>query len=362
MSRLLVVDDDVAFLTIVVETLEDEGYQVDAAGAGLAGLALARQNSPDLVLCDIVMPDLDGFGFLSALRQDPLTATIPVIFLTGIGEPEALRKGMNLGADDYLAKPVSRAQLLQSVQARLDRSSAMRREGLLRLDVLRSDLAKALPHEFLTPLTAVMGLSSLLMEEGVVAPGDVKNVAHGILLGGVALQRIITKFLLYAEIETRPVPLLSGALPGAAAAALVDETARAEAARSDRIGDLTLEVDDVSVSMPKEHLQAIVLELVQNALKFSVPPSEVTVSLRAEGDACVLRVGDHGQGMSAVHLAGLERPPFLRRHQDEPGAGLGLAIVRRLATVHGGEIHIDSEPGRGTAVVLRLPAAPKSAG
>ena len=339
----------------MVETLEDEGYQVDAAGDGHAGLALARQHAPDLVLCDIVMVGLDGFGLLSAFRQDPLTATIPVIFLTGIGEPEALRKGMDLGADDYLAKPVTRAQLLQAVRARLARSSAIRREGLLRLDVLRADLAKALPHEFLTPLTAVMGLSSLLMEEGVVAPGDVKEVAHGIFLGGVALQRTIAKFLLYAEIETRPTPPRAGIIPGDAAAALVQETARVEAERSDRSADLALQVEAVGVSMPKDHLQAIVLELVQNALKFSVPPSEVTMSLRAEGQACVLSVADRGQGMSAAHLAGLERPPFLRRHRDDLGTGLGLAIVRRLVSLHGGNIHIDTEPGRGTTVELRFP-------
>jgi two-component system, sensor histidine kinase and response regulator len=355
-SRLLVIDDDVPFLTVLVETLQEESYQVVSAADGMAGLARARENPPDLVLCDIMMDGLDGFGFLSALRQNPATATIPVIFLTGIGEPAALRKGMDLGADDYLSKPVSRVELLQAVRARLARSSAVRREGLRRLDALRADLAKALPHEFLTPLTAVMGLSSLLMEEGAVPASEVKEVAHGIFLGGVALQRIITKFLLYAEIETRPLPHPPQLLPGAAAVALIAQAARGEAERADRKGDLVLELQEVPVRMSPEHLQALVLEVVQNAFKFSAPLSPVTVGYGSDGDL-VLSVSDQGQGMSAAQLAGLERPPFLRRHQDEPGVSLGLSIVRRLAHLHRGEVRFRSEVGRGTTVEVRLPGA-----
>jgi two-component system, sensor histidine kinase and response regulator len=360
-SRLLVIDDDVPFRTVVVETLQDESYDVDSAGDGVAGLARARENPPDLVLCDIMMDGLDGFGFLSALRQDPATATIPVIFLTGIGEPTALRKGMDLGADDYLSKPVSRAELLQAVRARLARSSAVRREGLRRLDALRADLAKALPHEFLTPLTAVMGLSSLLMEDGAVPASEVKEVAQGIFLGGAALQRTITKFLLYAEIETRPLPHPPPLLPGAAAAAVIEQAARGEAERAGRKGDLALELESVALAMSRDHLHALVLELVQNAFKFSIPPSPVAVRYRADGDAIVLTTSDEGQGMSAAQLSGLERPPFLRRHQGEPGIGLGLSIVRRLVNLHGGAMAFHSELQRGTKVEVRLPEVPAGA-
>jgi two-component system, sensor histidine kinase and response regulator len=354
-SRLLVIDDDVVFRTVLVDTLREESYDVDSAGDGTAGLARARENAPDLVLCDIVMAGLDGFGFLSALRQEPATATIPVIFLTGIGEPAALRKGMELGADDYLSKPVSRSELLQAVRARLARSSAVRREGLRRLDALRADLAKALPHEFLTPLTAVMGLSSLLMEDGAVPASEVKEVAHGIFLGGAALQRTIAKFLLYAEIETRPLPGPPPVLPGEVAAAVIAEAARGEAERAQRDGDLALELEASAVAMSRDHVQALVLEVVQNAFKFSAATSPVMVRYRAEGEAVVLSTSDQGWGMSATQLAGLDRSPFLRRHQDEPGAGLGLSIVRKLVTLYRGEIHFRSEPRRGTTVEVRLP-------
>ena len=111
------------------------------------------------------MGGVDGYEVLTALRRDPRTAIIPVISFTGVGGDTAVRHGMNLGADDYLVKPISTELLVRAVRARLNRSAVFRREAARRLEELRTDLARSLlPHELLTPLTAVMALSSLLME------------------------------------------------------------------------------------------------------------------------------------------------------------------------------------------------------
>jgi DNA-binding NarL/FixJ family response regulator len=129
MKRILVIEDQPVMRRNITTILEMEGYTVVGAADGRQGLELAKSNpTPDLILCDVMMPELDGYGLLSALRENSNTATIPFIFLTAKGEKTDLRTGMNLGADDYLAKPVSRDDLLAALQARFERQDAHLRQ------------------------------------------------------------------------------------------------------------------------------------------------------------------------------------------------------------------------------------------
>jgi DNA-binding NarL/FixJ family response regulator len=118
---ILLIEDQAQMRENLILTLEMEGFKVRWAENGRSGVELARAEPPDLVLCDVMMPELDGYGVLQALRADPGTATVPFIFLTAKGEKLDQRAGMNLGADDYLVKPVAREELLAAIQARLRR-------------------------------------------------------------------------------------------------------------------------------------------------------------------------------------------------------------------------------------------------
>ncbi len=123
MARILVIEDEPEMRRNLVTILKLEGYSPVSADDGNTGLELARSQKLDLILCDVMMPQRDGFGVLQALRSDPRTSDIPFVFLTAKGEKSDLRSGMNSGADDYLTKPVSRADLLNAVKARLTRAS-----------------------------------------------------------------------------------------------------------------------------------------------------------------------------------------------------------------------------------------------
>ena len=122
MNKILVIEDEPEMRRNLATILKLERYQPLTAENGRMGLQLASKERPDLILCDVMMPELDGYGVLQALRQDPALALIPFIFLTAKGEQQDLRSGMNLGADDYLTKPVAKADLLQAIAARLRRS------------------------------------------------------------------------------------------------------------------------------------------------------------------------------------------------------------------------------------------------
>jgi DNA-binding NarL/FixJ family response regulator len=122
MKKILVIEDEPEMRRNLTTVLRLEDFQPLSAENGRVGLNLAKKEKPDLILCDIMMPELDGHGVLQALQADPELALIPFIFLTAKGEKEDLRNGMNLGADDYLTKPVAKADLLEAIDARLRRA------------------------------------------------------------------------------------------------------------------------------------------------------------------------------------------------------------------------------------------------
>ncbi|MGI8503659.1 MAG: response regulator transcription factor [Hassallia sp.] len=125
-KKILVIEDNAITRNLFLDGLQSEGFETIGANNGLTGIQLAQEHSPDLIICDIIMPDMDGYAVLSALRQEPITAIIPFIFLTGSNTAEDVRKGMELGADDYLSKPCTVDQLLRAITTRLEKQTQIR--------------------------------------------------------------------------------------------------------------------------------------------------------------------------------------------------------------------------------------------
>jgi DNA-binding NarL/FixJ family response regulator len=175
---ILLIEDQAPMRENLTLMLQMEGYEVVEAEHGRAGVELARSRLPDLILCDVMMPELDGFGVLEALRANVATATIPFIFLTAKGEKLDLRTGMNLGADDYLVKPVAREEVLSAISARLERQHQQERR-------IREELSKArLSPDFTsaTPLES-LGLSPREAEVLLWMAQGKKNEDISIILG-----------------------------------------------------------------------------------------------------------------------------------------------------------------------------------
>lgn len=125
MKKILVIEDEFTVRANILELLELEGFYGIGAENGLIGVLGAVENLPDLIICDVMMPELDGYGVLTTLRQDPVTATIPFVFLTAKADKADLRQGMELGADDYLTKPFTDDELLKSITTRLEKQAAV---------------------------------------------------------------------------------------------------------------------------------------------------------------------------------------------------------------------------------------------
>jgi DNA-binding response OmpR family regulator len=189
-NKILLIEDHAQMRENVVLMLEMEGFEVLWAEDGQSGVELARNRAPDLILCDVMMPGLDGHGVLRALRADPATATIPLIFLTAKGEKVDQRAGMNLGADDYLVKPVGNEELLAAIRARLRRHQHHERwtELQLRQMKLTPDFSSAQPLE-------TLGLSPREAQVLLWIAQGKNNEEIGIILG--ASRNTIKKHVLH---------------------------------------------------------------------------------------------------------------------------------------------------------------------
>ena len=361
MTKILVIEDTPIYREMIEEILAVSGFQTVSAGDGLEGVQMAHDEHPDLIICDITMPRLDGYGVLEQLRQNPLTATIPFIFLTGNTARADVRRGMELGADDYLPKPFTEEELLQAVNTRLAKQATVIGRFQQKMDALRHSIARSLPHELNTPLNGILAGAELLKEgPETLAPEEVVELAQIIYESAERLNRLIANYLLYAELATLELePVKAAALKRSqtrAVAAAIRTIAQRQATAASREADLILDLEDGCVALTPGHFEKIVAELVNNAFKFSKAGSAVEVVSRQTEHTLDLAVADHGRGMTAEQRDAIGAyMQFDRRSYEQQGSGMGLAIVQRLTKLYEGEMTIASTPGERTTVHVRLP-------
>lgn len=363
MAKILVIDDEEFFRQATACALQRKGFETHEAGDGVEGADKARHLLPDLIICDVNMEKMDGYTLLETLRQEPATSTIPFILMTGMGDAASMRRGMNLGADDYLSKPFTAAQLFSAVDARLKKSLALRQSAEKKLADLRANLSLALPHEMITPLNGIFGLAQILSADAdSLTAAEVAEFGTNILQSAERLHRTVQNFLLYGQLE------LQGSDPAAVAVLrgketgqlqlLVETRARHLAEKATRNADLQLELADGVVRMGQDLLTKLIDELIDNAFKFSVAGTTVRVTSTFKGGTFLLSVVDRGHGMDPEQVAGIGAySQFNRKSHEQQGSGLGLAITRRIAELHGGELSVNSEVGLGTTMTFKLPAA-----
>ncbi len=365
MAHILLVEDNPTVLSNLRKMLESEGFIVSTATNGRDGIAAAQQTPPDLIVCDIMMPDVNGYEVLTTLRQQTATATVPFIFLTARTERRDFRQGMELGADDFLTKPFTREELLEAVRAQLDKQRMLDERYRQQVEELRGNLAQSLPHRLLFPAIQMMGMAMGLEQRGAqMPPEEVVDMGRRLKTAAKTLHEMIKKFLLYAELEAiASNPSRTAALrQGRTTFARIEITTvcRDIARQNDRERDLQVEVADATLAIADNYLECLVRELVENAFAYSPFGRAVTVTgtteATTEGDRFHLVVQDLGHGMSSTRLASLDTPQsFEQKLQEQGSAGLGLAIVRRLTELHGGALQLASTPYEGTTVEVWLP-------
>jgi len=363
MRTIVLIEDDQPFREVMTLALEDAGFAVLEAADGLEGVALVDAHDPDLVICDVQMTGMDGYETLEHLRSQETTAPLPFILMTGAAGPDAIRTGMNLGADDYLSKPFAITDLLQAVEVRLSKHDIIKEEAGRQIEALRESITITLPHELRTPLNGIIGSAQLLYEDAAtMTPEEIREFSGMILSSGQRLNRLVENFLTYAQLEliardeTKRSALRKSCCtePGAA----IQSEVELQASQHQRMSDVEIAVVDVPIVATDEHVRRIVRELVDNACKFSEVDSPVRVTTVRTNGHYVLSVTDKGRGLSPERMETVGAyQQFDRALHEQQGVGLGLQIAQRLTDLLGGTLDVESAEQVGTCVTVRLPIA-----
>ena len=379
--RVLLADDNADMRDYVTRLLSAQ-YDVEAVADGSAALAAVRRQLPDLVLADVMMPNLDGFALLRELRGDSQLSAIPVLLLSARAGEEARVEGWSAGADDYLVKPFSARELLARVESHLNLARVRReadderqriqealqhslaseqraRAEAQRANRMKDEFLTMLSHELRTPLNAILGWSQILTGQGAVTTEHLQRGLETIERNARAQVHLIEDLLDVSRItegklrlDVKPVAL-----------AEVVEAAMASlrpAAEAKRITVQTLlDRGNDHVTGDPARLQQVAWNLLSNAVKFTPKGGRIQVALELVKSHVVLSVSDNGEGIAPEFLPHV----FDRFRQGDQtttrafgGLGLGLSIVKHLVELHGGTVRAASEGrGQGTTFVVQLP-------
>jgi two-component system, sensor histidine kinase and response regulator len=356
MKKVLIIEDEESLRNNVAEILALEGFEALTAANGRIGLALAQENLPDLVVCDVMMPEMDGFEVLSALRENQATRLIPFILLTAMAERENIRKGMELGADDYIIKPFGVKELLHSVNSRLRKSEAVNNFKETALNELRMNLISQLPHELRTPLNGIIGFGQLLQDNAAIyGPNEMAEFGEIIKKSGMRLYRLIQNYLIYAQLELKNIDTTQKAELDDAGL-ICKKTAEEVADRYNRKNDLIVYASPCKAAINHQDFTRIVEELTDNAFKFSEAGTRVTISCGSDKGKFRLTIEDAGRGMTAENIKNIGAyMQFDRMLYAQQGSGLGLIISKRIAELYGGILSVENTSPKGIRVTVMLP-------
>jgi signal transduction histidine kinase len=369
-ARILVADDNADMRRYLVRLLEQR-WAVQSAEDGQAALELALRDPPDLVLSDVMMPRMDGFELLRALRANPATSTVSVMLLSARTGEEAIVGGLETGADDYLSKPFSARELLGRVGAHLEMARLRRRatEAASQLAETRAALLRDLDqknheletfsysvsHDLRAPLRTIDAFSHAVLEtDGDRLSDEGQASLHRVRAAAQRMSKIIDDLLQLAHLER--VALRRKAVDVSAIGRRVgDRLQSADPQRS-----VAFEVAEQLTANADPQLVELLLEnLLGNAWKFTSKTPRARIELGAiqvDGDTAFF-VKDNGAGFDPAQ-AEQAFLPFRRLHSQEEfaGTGIGLATVRRVLDRHGGRAWVETAIGRGAAFYWTLPA------
>jgi signal transduction histidine kinase len=357
-ARVLVVDDNADMRDYLARLLVPR-WQVETAEDGLAALTKAREEPPDLVLSDVMMPGLDGFGLLRALREHPPTSQVPIILLSARAGEEAVLEGLETGADDYLVKPFAARELLARVQAHLE-LSRLRREWAKELERVNEELetfSYSVSHDLRGPLRAIGGFSKAL-QDGYADRLDEqgRHYLERVQSATRRMSQLIEALLGLARLTRSPLNRERVDITSLAREILVELGAR----DPERAAGCQVE-EGLEADADPRLIAALLENLLGNAWKYSSKEASARIEVGREprdGEA-VFFVRDNGVGFDMAHAKGLFTP-FQRLHSDAQfeGTGIGLVTVQRIVARHGGRVWAEASPGRGATFFFTLEEQP----
>lgn len=391
-AKILIVDDLPENLQVLGSTLNSKSYRVAFATSGKQAIGIAQSKTPDLILLDIQMPEMDGYETCKLLKQDNRTKDIPVIFLTAKNDIEDIVTGLQYGAVDYITKPFNQLELLARVSTHLKvkyyqdyifkqntellASQAQIAKDAQKLIALNEDLMESenqlkasnkskdklfsiISHDLRGPFAGLLGLGQLMVDEfDNLSEEEKKDMIVNIFQASNRLFNLVENLLVWSRSQLNSIEFSP---ENTSVIRIIDKTALYYTAliEKKRITMETIGSEDLKAFCDSAMLATVMRNLISNAIKFTPVEGKISIQATKYNDSEILiEVSDTGVGMppeDIVNVFQLDIKVSNPGTEDEPGTGLGLMLCKEFIEKQNGRIWIESELEVGTKVCFTLP-------
>jgi two-component system sensor histidine kinase/response regulator len=354
-SKILIVDDEEGNIYFLKRVFTGEGYKTFTAMNGHEALQILKETLPDVILLDIMMPEMTGLEVLEKIKENEVTRNIPVIMVSARTDSRDIKLALDMGAIDYLRKPVDEIELL----ARLRTALRVRNYELEIKENLRAkeEFIRIVAHDLRTPFTSISGFAQLLIEDEKIShfySEEHIEFLNFILTSSCFLVEYFNKLLHWSKVGSKDMKLekkISLIKP------IIDSTffVYKFKIQSKNINFSIKVPDNFSINIDEVYFRQVISNLIGNAVKFTPHEGTITVHFTSEADCCVLSIADNGPGMDEDTIEKIYSDLPVKSTngtEGEKGTGLGLKICNKIITNHGFQMNITSAPDKGTTIGL----------
>ena len=361
--KILIVDDVVSNVLLLKILLTNEKFKVCTASNGNMCIEMAKSEHPDLILLDVMMPDLNGFDTAVILKKDPETLDIPIIFLTALNNPNDLVKGFQVGANDFLTKPFNKEELVMRVMHQIQLVAAKRiivkqNEELKRTISNRDKMYSVIAHDLRSPMASIRMVLNLAVN--VVSPETVGEEIYGLLdkanRESEETHDLLDNLLKWTKSQTGRLNVvyqdvdLDDIVPGVVDIfMIIAEMKKIDLKYLPAVEKLTVHADN-------DMIKTIIRNFLSNAIKFTPEGKSIEVFYQREGDFARVSVRDHGVGIDPERVSTIfHTGETTYGTGGEEGSGLGLQLCQDFARKNGGDAHVESTLGEGSTFSFTVP-------
>ena len=362
--KLLVVDDVQTNVLLLKALLGKEGYGILVANNGQEALEVIRNENPDLILLDVMMPGMDGFEVAERLKSEEFRCEIPIIFLTALDDTQSIVNGFKLGVGDFISKPFRKEELMVRIKHQLSLVAARRiieekNEELRKTIAGRDKMYSVIAHDLRSPMASMkMLLNTIMMsvEKDKIDP-DIFDMLEMSNKTSEEVFSLLDNLLKWTKSQLGKLTVIPQKLDISGLADGVVEVMNS-VAEVIHIKLIRTDHESFFVYVDIEMIKSILRNLISNAVKFSNPDSEIKVGIKAEDGKVIVSVTDSGKGIKKEdqHKLLKDSTHFTTYGTNsEEGSGLGLLLCRDFARKNGGELWFESEENLGSVFSFSLP-------
>lgn len=357
MKKILVVDDNPANIGVLFECLEKAGFKTLVAQDGKDAIEMAENTKPDLILLDIIMPEMDGFTTCSRLKEIDSTNKIPVIFMTALTDTDNKVAGFDCGAVDYICKPFQQDEVIARINTHL--TIQEQKNELLRLNREKEKMISVIAHDLRSPFNGILGLLDLLSDSfhGLTDEEKLEYIRH-VNTSAKNVYQLVEELLNWVvsgsgDLEFKPKDINLFNI-------VESQVLVARDSASSKNIDIIIDIDSkISIYADSNMISAVIRNIVSNSVKFTRPNGSISIAAKASPGSVKIILKDTGIGMDkdvVDRISSGTKSFSSPGTDDEQGIGLGLIISREFISKNNGKLKIKSKPGRGSEFSIDIPS------